>query len=200
MLLHSIGAGTFGAILAAPVTLLGDIDDVGRRVGLYLAIVALGALAGPPISGAVYAATGDFVAVGVYAGAHRVSGVSARGGNLWALRELHHGRRGNHAVGALPGSRRLEREVLSHGASRLVMKWLEGLEAVAPLTSKIRFCYELSAPGPLQSSDTSESSLSTTPPIEHEGECCRFHVDECRLVSHVNEPLPSLNRCRLGHL
>jgi MFS transporter, MCT family, solute carrier family 16 (monocarboxylic acid transporters), member 10 len=51
-----------------PVIAFGDIDDVGRRVGMALAVLATGALAGPPISGAINRATGGFKFVGYYAG------------------------------------------------------------------------------------------------------------------------------------
>jgi len=47
---------------------LGGEDDVGRRIGMFMTITAVGALAGPPISGAINAATGGFKAVGIYAG------------------------------------------------------------------------------------------------------------------------------------
>lgn len=47
---------------------MGAVDDVGRRVGLFLSFAAFGALAGPPISGAINSATGGFEDVGWYAG------------------------------------------------------------------------------------------------------------------------------------
>ena len=47
---------------------MGDLSDVGRRVGMLTTFAALGALAGPPISGAINAATGGFEDVGYYAG------------------------------------------------------------------------------------------------------------------------------------
>lgn len=47
---------------------MGSTHDVGRRVGMAMTIIALGALAGPPISGAINAATGNYQAVGYYAG------------------------------------------------------------------------------------------------------------------------------------
>ena len=56
------------SLLAAPMIALGGVEDVGRRVGMGMTILALGALAGPPISGAVERATGGFEAVGFYAG------------------------------------------------------------------------------------------------------------------------------------
>lgn len=47
---------------------LGATDDVGRRLGMLMSILALGALAGPPISGAINTASGGFEVVGYYAG------------------------------------------------------------------------------------------------------------------------------------
>jgi MFS transporter, MCT family, solute carrier family 16 (monocarboxylic acid transporters), member 10 len=51
-----------------PIIAFGEIEDVGRRLGMCLTILASGALAGPPISGAINGATGGFKAVGYYAG------------------------------------------------------------------------------------------------------------------------------------
>lgn len=62
------GSGAYVSLLAAPMIALGEVEDVGRRVGMGMTILALGALAGPPISGAVEHATGGFEAVGFYAG------------------------------------------------------------------------------------------------------------------------------------
>jgi len=47
----------------------GETGDVGRRIGMFTTIFAVGALVGPPISGAIYVATGGFEAVGYFAGA-----------------------------------------------------------------------------------------------------------------------------------
>jgi MCP family monocarboxylic acid transporter-like MFS transporter 10 len=51
-----------------PLYELGDIEDVGRRAGMAMSFAAIGAVAGPPISGAINKATGGFSAVGYYAG------------------------------------------------------------------------------------------------------------------------------------
>jgi MCP family monocarboxylic acid transporter-like MFS transporter 10 len=67
-IVYGTGSGTFVALLIAPTIALGEIGDIGRRVGMYMTILALGALAGPPISGAIEKATGGFRAVGIYAG------------------------------------------------------------------------------------------------------------------------------------
>ena len=61
-------SGVYISILANPIMEMGEIGDVGRRIGMSSSIVAIGALAGPPISGAIKSATGDFKAVGYYAG------------------------------------------------------------------------------------------------------------------------------------
>jgi len=47
---------------------MGEMEDVGRRVGMYMSVIAFGGIAGPPISGAIMTATGGFVAAGYYAG------------------------------------------------------------------------------------------------------------------------------------
>ena len=67
---HSIASGVFVSLLAAPLIEMGDRQTIGIRLGMYFTIVALGALAGPPISGAINTATGGYKAVGYYAGAH----------------------------------------------------------------------------------------------------------------------------------
>ena len=66
---HSISSGVFVSMLAAPLIEMGDRYDVGVRLGMFFTILALGALAGPPISGAINTATGAFKVVGYYAGA-----------------------------------------------------------------------------------------------------------------------------------
>ncbi|KAG6828901.1 hypothetical protein H0H92_006352 [Tricholoma furcatifolium] len=55
---------------------LGATDDVGRRLGMFMSIFALGALAGPPISGAINTASGGFEEVGYYAGSMVMVGVA----------------------------------------------------------------------------------------------------------------------------
>lgn len=53
---------------------MGETNDVGRRMGMFMSILSIGALAGPPISGAIDTATGGFQDVGYYAGlAHHKS-------------------------------------------------------------------------------------------------------------------------------
>lgn len=61
-------SGAYASLFFIPVFELGEISDVGRRTGMTMSIAALGAVAGPPISGAIYTATGSFEAMGYYAG------------------------------------------------------------------------------------------------------------------------------------
>jgi len=61
-------SGGYISIYSHPIMDMGETGDVGTRTGMFLSIVAIGALTGPPISGAIKSATGDFKAVGYYAG------------------------------------------------------------------------------------------------------------------------------------
>ncbi|KAJ1307958.1 hypothetical protein OPQ81_002035 [Rhizoctonia solani] len=65
---YGIACGTFVGMLPAPVAKMGSMEDVGRRTGMLMTIAATGALAGPPISGAILGRTDSYVAVGAYAG------------------------------------------------------------------------------------------------------------------------------------
>ena len=66
---YGASSGAMAALLPAPMMALGENADVGRRTGMYLTIASLGALAGPPISGAINHYTGRYTAVGIFAGA-----------------------------------------------------------------------------------------------------------------------------------
>lgn len=59
--------------MANPIMNFGNEGDVGRRSGMYYTITALGAVAGPPISGAINARTGGFEGVGLFAGTLKTS-------------------------------------------------------------------------------------------------------------------------------
>jgi hypothetical protein len=67
-LLYGASLGGFVALVCEPMIALGDSTDVGRRTGTYLTVLSLCSLAGPPISGAIYHATGGYSVVGIYAG------------------------------------------------------------------------------------------------------------------------------------
>ena len=64
-----ISSGIFVAIMAAPVVRMGKVTEVGMRTGMAFTVMSLGALAGPPISGAILDHTGELKNVGYYAGA-----------------------------------------------------------------------------------------------------------------------------------
>ncbi|KAI5987999.1 MFS general substrate transporter [Pisolithus marmoratus] len=66
--LYGFASGTYVSLFVAPPMAMGDVGDVGRRVGMFLTIAALGTLLGTPISGAINARTGDFTDPGFYAG------------------------------------------------------------------------------------------------------------------------------------
>ncbi|KAF7336270.1 MFS domain-containing protein [Mycena venus] len=66
--IYGVVSGTYVSIFPFPLFSMGEIGDVGRRTGMAFTIAAAGALAGPPISGAINTATGGFTAVGWYAG------------------------------------------------------------------------------------------------------------------------------------
>ena len=55
-------------MIAAPIVRMGRTEDVGVRIGMNFTVIALGAVAGPPISGAINTATGGFEFTGIYAG------------------------------------------------------------------------------------------------------------------------------------
>ncbi|KAI6162596.1 MFS general substrate transporter [Pisolithus thermaeus] len=65
---YGFASGTYVSLLLAPPMAMGDVGDVGRRVGMFLTIAALGTLLGTPISGAINARTGGFKDPGFYAG------------------------------------------------------------------------------------------------------------------------------------
>ena len=67
-IVYGFCSGAYSSLLAAPVVMMGDMHDSGRRTGSFLTCIAIGAAAGPPISGAIAQATDGFRAVGYYAG------------------------------------------------------------------------------------------------------------------------------------
>jgi len=66
--LYGFGSGAYISLISVPTIAFGEIEDVGRRIGMSMSICASGALAGPPISGAINGATRGFKVVGYYAG------------------------------------------------------------------------------------------------------------------------------------
>ncbi|KAF5364629.1 hypothetical protein D9758_005540 [Tetrapyrgos nigripes] len=66
--LYGLCSGTYVSTFLMPIYEMGNVLDVGRRTGMVMTLGAIGALCGPPISGAINNATGGFEAVGYYAG------------------------------------------------------------------------------------------------------------------------------------
>ncbi|KAJ7125192.1 major facilitator superfamily domain-containing protein [Mycena epipterygia] len=67
-IVYGFSSGAYVSSFMLPMYHLGEIADVGRRSGMAMTLTALGALAGPPISGAINTASGGYQAVGYYAG------------------------------------------------------------------------------------------------------------------------------------
>ncbi|KAF8871052.1 MFS general substrate transporter [Mucidula mucida] len=74
-LVYGFASGSSVSLLANPVMEFGDATDVGQRIGMLMSILALGGLAGPPVSGVINTRTGGFEAVGYYAGSAVLVGV-----------------------------------------------------------------------------------------------------------------------------
>ncbi|OAX33083.1 MFS general substrate transporter [Rhizopogon vinicolor AM-OR11-026] len=60
--------GAFSSLWPVPIVAMGGIKDAGRRAGMFMSFVAFGAIAGPPISGALISPIKGFVYAGYYAG------------------------------------------------------------------------------------------------------------------------------------
>ncbi|KAF8981552.1 major facilitator superfamily domain-containing protein [Cyathus striatus] len=67
-IIYGFFSGGYASQLTYPLTEFGGSEDLGRRTGMYFSIISLGALAGPPLSGAISSTHGGFHAVGWYAG------------------------------------------------------------------------------------------------------------------------------------
>ncbi|KAJ7496845.1 major facilitator superfamily domain-containing protein [Mycena latifolia] len=67
-IIYGFSSGAYVSSFMLPMYQLGEVADVGRRSGMAMTLTAIGALAGPPISGAINTASGGYNAVGYYAG------------------------------------------------------------------------------------------------------------------------------------
>ncbi|KAJ6496067.1 MFS general substrate transporter [Mycena sanguinolenta] len=83
-IVYGFASGVFVSLQAVPLIHMGDMSDVGRRTGTLFSILSLSALAGPPISGAIASATGNYKAVGYYAGSTMMVALAI----LWYVRYL----------------------------------------------------------------------------------------------------------------
>ncbi|KAF9448297.1 MFS general substrate transporter [Macrolepiota fuliginosa MF-IS2] len=67
-IIYGFTSSAYVSAFNIPLYNMGVIEDIGRRMGTIMVFAALGAVAGPPISGAINAATGSTKAVSYYAG------------------------------------------------------------------------------------------------------------------------------------
>ncbi|KAF5347930.1 hypothetical protein D9756_010137 [Leucocoprinus leucothites] len=74
-LIYGFCSGMYVSLMTNPIMNLGGEEDIGRRIGMFMSILAIGALCGPPISGAIQASTGSFQMTGVFAGTVVIVGV-----------------------------------------------------------------------------------------------------------------------------
>ncbi|PPQ74117.1 hypothetical protein CVT24_012847 [Panaeolus cyanescens] len=72
-ILYGFASSAFVSSFNIPVYAMGEMGDIGRRLGTVFIFTGIGALIGPPISGAINRATGGVQAVSYYAGTHLVS-------------------------------------------------------------------------------------------------------------------------------
>ncbi|KAG2052774.1 MFS general substrate transporter [Suillus hirtellus] len=86
--IYGFSLGAYVSLYSAPLVAMGHMEDAGRRVGMFVSLLAIGGVAGPPISGAISTTTGGFVAAGCYSGGIIIFGVVL----LLVARYLHLGR------------------------------------------------------------------------------------------------------------
>ncbi|KAG2350014.1 MFS general substrate transporter [Suillus weaverae] len=86
--IYGFSIGAYISLYSVPAVAMGNMEDAGRRVGMFMSITGFGGFAGPPISGAICTATGGFVDAGYYSGGSIIFGVAL----LHVARYLHLGR------------------------------------------------------------------------------------------------------------
>lgn len=86
--IYGFSLGAYVSLYPTPLEEMGDKGDAGRRVGMFMSFMALGGIAGPPISGAISTATRGFIAAGYYSGGSIIFGVAL----LLVAKYLHLGR------------------------------------------------------------------------------------------------------------
>ncbi|KAG1787917.1 MFS general substrate transporter [Suillus plorans] len=86
--IYGFSLGAYVSLYSAPLVAMGHMEDAGRRVGMFVSLLAFGGIAGPPISGAISTTTGGFAAAGYYSGGIIIFGVVL----LLVARYLHLGR------------------------------------------------------------------------------------------------------------
>ncbi|KAI0661101.1 MFS general substrate transporter [Cubamyces menziesii] len=72
--IYGCASGVYASLLPAPAVRMGETHDIGLRLGMSMTIIAVSAPIGPPISGAINAATDGFKYTGIYAGTAIIAG------------------------------------------------------------------------------------------------------------------------------
>ncbi|KAG1782385.1 MFS general substrate transporter [Suillus placidus] len=86
--IYGFSSGAYISLYSVPAVAMGNMEDAGRRVGMFISITGFGGFAGLPISGAICTTTGGFVDAGYYSGGSIIFGVAL----LLVARYLHLGR------------------------------------------------------------------------------------------------------------
>lgn len=95
--IHGFSMGGYISLYSIPAVGMGKMEDAGRRVGMFMSLIGLGSIVGPPISGAIRTASGGFIATGYYAGGSILFGVAL----LLVAQYLHLGRLWGKRVGSM---------------------------------------------------------------------------------------------------
>ncbi|OSD05114.1 MFS general substrate transporter [Trametes coccinea BRFM310] len=74
--IYGASSGVYVSINPLPITRMSKVQEVGTNVGMAFSVMSCGALAGPPIAGAILDHTGSFKNVGYYAGTCLVASVA----------------------------------------------------------------------------------------------------------------------------
>jgi len=83
-LIYGCASGAFVSLIPTPLAQMGDGADFGRRFGMAMSIMSVGALTGPPIAGAIRDASGGFHDVGLYARSMVMISCILMAGSKWA--------------------------------------------------------------------------------------------------------------------
>ncbi|KAG2063481.1 MFS general substrate transporter [Suillus decipiens] len=75
VVIHGFSIGAYISVFSVPAVEMGEMEDAGRRVGMFMSVIGFGGIAGPPISGAIRTATGGFAAAGYFSGGSIMFGV-----------------------------------------------------------------------------------------------------------------------------
>ncbi|KAF4615050.1 hypothetical protein D9613_002448 [Agrocybe pediades] len=128
--LYGFCTGAYVTLTTNPIIAMEEMHDVGRRTGMFISVLALGSLAGPPISGAINADTGGFKVVGYYAELESYTYLLFVGASadalylIGGLRDSEHGPSGHSVNGDFPASssRPLIWKAMTHADGRYVLK------------------------------------------------------------------------------